>query len=109
MHTKFFLDSLTQSGRPILLALAVCCLLAAGCTAPFAPGFADYETNRDVEKAAADTSIPPASEVGLDDDGTSAAETTATTSAKKAAAAKLDSKLDDNGTRGDEQPTDDEP
>jgi hypothetical protein len=93
MHTHISCDRFVPFRRLALLVLAVWSLSSLGCAGPFAPGIADYETKRDVEKAAADTAIPSALEVGLDGDEASPAEKPAAgTSAAidKPAAATLD-------------------
>lgn len=52
------------------LVLAPVCLAGLGCAGPRSSGWADFETQRSVEKAAADDSFPSAAEVGLATDDT---------------------------------------
>ena len=102
MHLHISCDSLVHSSRLALLALAAWCLSSPGCAGPFAPNFADYDTKRDVEKAAADTSIPSAAEVGLDGEN---ASTTAKPAARKSTASKPDASGDADETQAGTRPS----
>ncbi len=45
--------------------LALFATLTAGCANPVSSTWADFETNREIESAAADDSFPSAAEAGL--------------------------------------------
>jgi hypothetical protein len=70
MHLPFHARAACGRTRAAL-ALAPLCLASLGCAGP---AWADYETKRAVDAAAADDSFPSADEVGLAaDSGTPAA------------------------------------